>query len=578
MRLLRTRDLTLVEYFNDYPQYAILSHTWTDEEVTFHDMIHGRANTKKGYQKILSCVQQALRDGYDYVWIDTCCIDKSSSAELSEAINSMYQWYKQSQVCYAYLSDVKYAPMAVVEQENSLFRRSRWFTRGWTLQELLAPREVRFYSADWTFMGTSKGDRTSKLLAAITGIQEAHLSGEHLSRVNIAKRMSWASKRSTTRVEDMAYCLLGIFEVNMPLLYGEGERAFLRLQEEIMKSSEDRSIFAWVDGSSGASETWYNTDSWNQNLATSHKWPADTGLLAPSAKCFTLNVFHKIFLNRQNVFEEPFFTTNKGLCINVRMYCLDPQRDIYVAALVSAPRGREYMVLLRCISNTQKRFVRILPNTIIEDYASSRPRKIFKTQTIFVGPGSVVDYGPLGVEVWLEFPTDPPMEVFRTSNTATGALRRACQMHSEHAKHRHAVSMGPGESRVEWYCIPAINLEFRIVLWYTSGGRCLIRIECDNDITQEIVSTVWKLSGWSDVVPSEINAECLKEWIELSVEESSDQIKVLEITGTSDVKPQSGNTIAVQYHFHLRHLMLEAPFDGRRRLQTSEQQNLGCEQ
>jgi hypothetical protein len=173
-----------------------------------------------------------------YKWIDSCCIDKSSSAELSEAINSMYKWYANAQVCYAYLSDVD-----VDQNAESALRLSQWFSRGWTLQELLAPRVVQFYDKNWLEIGTKQS--LSWLLAEITGIGSGSLSGDKVLTC-IAQKMSWAARRKTTRAEDLAYCLMGLFDVNMPLLYGEGgQKAFIRLQTEIMATTTDESIFAW---------------------------------------------------------------------------------------------------------------------------------------------------------------------------------------------------------------------------------------------------------------------------------------------------------------------------------------------
>jgi hypothetical protein len=191
-------------------------------------------------------------------WIDTCCIDKTSSAELSEAINSMFKWYGDAEICYAYLSDVP--GNGDIDQQWKEFANSRWFNRGWTLQELISPTIVIFFAQDWTVIGS----RSSLLItiAQTTGIDrdlfsDGFLSASRtpnhnrLSQYSIAQKMSWASKRQTTRVEDEAYCLLGIFGVNMPLLYGEGKMAFIRLQEEIMKRSSDHSIFAWNNQSEG---------------------------------------------------------------------------------------------------------------------------------------------------------------------------------------------------------------------------------------------------------------------------------------------------------------------------------------
>ncbi|KAK3938889.1 heterokaryon incompatibility protein-domain-containing protein [Diplogelasinospora grovesii] len=245
MRLLNTSSLKLKEFVGlNIPPYAILSHTWGEEEVLFDDIQKGIASSKNGYGKLAGCCQKAAKDGFEWVWIDTCCIDKTSSAELSEAINSMYQWYEKSTICYAYLWDVAAEHTASAFAITD-FSQSRWFTRGWTLQELIAPQVVEFYTSEWLEIGT-KGSLASQI-STITGIPVRILRGESPpSTCCIAERMSWASARQTTREEDLAYCLLGIFGVHMPLLYGEGAKSFVRLQEQILKQEEDYSIFAWT--------------------------------------------------------------------------------------------------------------------------------------------------------------------------------------------------------------------------------------------------------------------------------------------------------------------------------------------
>ena len=217
---------------NKIPRYAILSHTWEadNQEVTFEDFVGGLGERKAGYRKIQFCGKQASLDGIQYVWVDSCCIDKSSSAELAEAINSMFKWYRNADRCYVYLSDV---PIADVDLQA--FRRSRWFTRGWTLQELLAPRTVEFFSQN----GQKIGDKKSLELQIhqVSGIPITALQqlGD-LSQFSVKERMSWTEKRETTVEEDQAYCLLGIFEVYLPLIYGEGrEHALDRLRNEITK-------------------------------------------------------------------------------------------------------------------------------------------------------------------------------------------------------------------------------------------------------------------------------------------------------------------------------------------------------
>lgn len=206
------------------------------------DIILARSSEKKGFQKIEYCCQQAASDGLEWVWIDTCCIDKASSAELTESINSMFRWYRAAAVCYVYLADVpRNLRLTTIEKKLA---KSRWFTRGWTLQELIAPHEVIFYSYDWHKVGTKS--ELSACISTITGIDETYLNGANLQSASVAQRMSWAARRQTSRTEDVAYSLLGIFDVSIPLIYGEGHKAFQRLQEEIMRAyPEDHSIFAW---------------------------------------------------------------------------------------------------------------------------------------------------------------------------------------------------------------------------------------------------------------------------------------------------------------------------------------------
>ncbi|KAF2203847.1 HET-domain-containing protein, partial [Delitschia confertaspora ATCC 74209] len=243
MRVLNTSTFQL-EYFIRYPpdHYAILSHTWDVEEITFDDIHKPHAKSMAGYSKVERCCQQALQDGFQYVWIDTCCIDKRSSAELSEAINSMYEWYWNAEKCYTYLADVTDEDVETIWQGE--FPRSRWFTRGWTLQELLAPAVVEFYNSDWQSLGTKSTHL--ELVADITGIDISVLAyRENIKKACIAQKFSWASTRVTTREEDIAYCLLGLVGVNMPLLYGEGRKAFLRLQLEIIRTTNDHTLFVW---------------------------------------------------------------------------------------------------------------------------------------------------------------------------------------------------------------------------------------------------------------------------------------------------------------------------------------------
>ncbi|KAI5924952.1 hypothetical protein F4810DRAFT_700414 [Camillea tinctor] len=221
--LIDTSTLRLTFVADKLP-YAILSHTWENcKEVSFQEMVainedpSHPASKKSGYSKIVKTCEIAKSQGIPYVWVDTCCIDKTSSSVLNEAINAMYRWYQEAQVCYALLSDFD----------------SGCAIESWCLQELIAPKAVLFFDAGWNSIG-SKADLTS-LISKITSIDRDVL---------VDSSSMGSVPRVTTREEDLAYCLLGIFDVNMPMLYGEGSKAFIRLQEEIIKSSNDLSIFA----------------------------------------------------------------------------------------------------------------------------------------------------------------------------------------------------------------------------------------------------------------------------------------------------------------------------------------------
>jgi Heterokaryon incompatibility protein (HET) len=275
MRLISVTSKKLEEFFDaDIPQYAILSHTWGPGEVSFQDINCSNVASKAGYKKIEFICSQAIQHGLSYAWVDTCCIDKSSSAELSEAINSMFNWYKKATRCYAYLADVIESKDLLEHILNtphhkkkdvyaSSFGKSRWWTRGWTLQELLAPADVEFYNSLFEYLLSRRSAYSA--ISIISGIDNDLLMGQtSLANMCVARKMSWAASRKTTRTEDQAYSLLGIFNINMPLLYGEGPKAFQRLQEEIIKSSNDQSILAWEAESQASS----------------------TLLLAPCVECF----------------------------------------------------------------------------------------------------------------------------------------------------------------------------------------------------------------------------------------------------------------------------------------------------
>ncbi|EIW61724.1 HET-domain-containing protein [Trametes versicolor FP-101664 SS1] len=240
-----------LRYFNDVKEvngrYAILSHVWEQPEQSFQEIRQlqyegASLHDPRICDKILGAINAARLLGFYWIWIDTCCIDKTSSAGLEEAINSMFRWYAQAGVCIAYLADVP--SDCTVDEPRSAFRWSNWFRRGWTLQELIAPQVLVFMSSDWTPLGTKAA--LCYLLEEITSIDAAILTFRRpLQQVSVANRMSWTSGRTTSRVEDEAYSLMGIFDITMSTIYGEGREAFRRLQEEIMKRNPDHTLFAW---------------------------------------------------------------------------------------------------------------------------------------------------------------------------------------------------------------------------------------------------------------------------------------------------------------------------------------------
>jgi hypothetical protein len=290
MRLINVSSMSVEEFIErNIPPYGILSHTWEGSEVSYDEMRVGTARSKEAFHKIEMTCKLASGDGLAYVWVDTCCIDKSSSAELTEAINSMFVWYKRAAVCYVYLSDLESSA-----DVSTALKNCRWFRRGWTLQELIAPQEVNFFDKNWQFKGCKS--RLWEEISGITGIGVTVL--EHLaplSSIAVATRLSWAAYRETTKEEDAAYCLLGIFDVNIPLLYGEGTKAFRRLQEEIIKADCDLSIFAWKaePSQSGQPDRRYS------------------GILAESPMDFSS--CRSIIKANESTFHADFSITNRGI-------------------------------------------------------------------------------------------------------------------------------------------------------------------------------------------------------------------------------------------------------------------------
>lgn len=386
MRLINCSTLQLENISGDkIPRYAILSHTWGDEEVSFAEFSSGQGKRRSGYRKILFTCRQAIKHGLKYAWIDTCCIDKSSSAELSEAINSMFTWYQNAWCCYAYLSDVSKARMEFD------FPKSRWFTRGWTLQELLAPQQVIFYDHEWVPLGTRL--QHSERISTITGIDKTALDipgdtrprGARLGSFCVAKRMSWASRRQTTRAEDMSYCLLGIFNINMPLLYGEGEQAFVRLQEEIIRRNGDDSILAWGLKPVMEHPLGLVPDSVRDAMkGGTSPFSQLTDILAKSPKDF----IHCANLGYDVGSTSPFRLTNTGLRIEL------PLVPIYETKEFTATDGFDESIgLLSCSTGPHSGFLGILLRLEKrDDNYSARVKRVeiryleFPYSTIKIGP------------------------------------------------------------------------------------------------------------------------------------------------------------------------------------------------
>ena len=394
MRLINAKTLKIQEFLGKAPPYAILSHTWGKQEVSFQDFhspAFRQANLHSaGYAKIVATCDQARRQGLEYVWIDTCCIDKTSSAELGEAINSMFRWYRDAAICYAFLEDVDLGHTSTHAGTEGIqgmfgamgFGHSRWFTRGWTLQELIAPRNLEFYNKHWTKIG----EKTSlaEPLQNITGVDEFVLKGGPLEQVSVGRRMSWASDRQTTREEDVAYSLLGIFNVNMPLIYGEGRRAFQRLQEQILRQSDDHTLFAW------------------QSSTTESEQDRATGLLARSP-----NEFRKFrdtvdstagFQKWEGVSlipidqivrvwdtkapQRPITLTNKGIQITSRVFDLSSplKRELMILVLNCSPGGNPFLLTGIYVKRQKEDcYARVRPDVLVDVEIGDRQ---FETCTI----------------------------------------------------------------------------------------------------------------------------------------------------------------------------------------------------
>lgn len=219
MRLLHAQYLYMRKFTDeDIPPYVIVSHRWREDEVTYQDFEHNTFSRRHGYHKVKESCRIALEANYNWVWLDTCCIDKRNFTELNEAINAMYKWYQKASLCVAYVFDY-------VHGRDEL-ATSSWFTRCWTLQELIAPRCVEFYDQNWKFFGSK--NKLCEQIATITWIDVDVLQcrADPTIACTVAERSSWAARRKASRIEDEAYSLLGLFALSMPTLYGQVRKNF----------------------------------------------------------------------------------------------------------------------------------------------------------------------------------------------------------------------------------------------------------------------------------------------------------------------------------------------------------------
>ncbi|KAL8840410.1 MAG: hypothetical protein Q9176_003908 [Flavoplaca citrina] len=358
VRLLNAESLTLQQFKDEAcPPYAILSHRWAEDPSTevvyddmakFEDIRHSSVWKKaKSAAKIVAACQKVLELGFVYLWVDTVCIKQDNPIELSTAINSMYRLYHDAEVCIVYLYDYPTAEVQTLSQSD-------WFTRGWTLQELVAPQVVKFFDKNWDYIGKT-GDLAAELTHR-TGVHKKYwTSNAPVNYASVSERMSWMAGRKTTVPEDIAYCMLGLFGVNMPLLYGEGkERAFLRLQEEIMKYSADHSLFAWEDDS--------------------HQC-CGTGLLAPSPECFRSTGHYRHRSDQRN--NRPYQMTNKGIAIDLPLVHLE-ENDFVGALNCHDEEAKSVGLYLRKVSGNH--YCRVRPEKISQ-LTQAPPRQL---QSIYV--------------------------------------------------------------------------------------------------------------------------------------------------------------------------------------------------
>ncbi|KAI0530358.1 heterokaryon incompatibility protein-domain-containing protein [Xylaria digitata] len=482
MRLIHCRTLQLQEFLGTQtPSYAILSHTWQDDEITFADFSRGAPTGTEAvtsrWVKITQTCKLAIAQGYEYVWIDTCCIDKSSSSELTEAINSMYSWYADSGKCFAYLSDFNPWTPEYPGSKGQFFA-SRWFSRGWTLQELIAPKDLEFYDFSWTLYG-SKASLYADIAHA-TGIDENVLrtgSRDLLAEIPVCQKMSWAASRETRRPEDIAYSLLGIFGVHMPLIYGEGANAFLRLQKKIIKSTNDLTILAWKTPPKPISDVWKYSDYYS--------------VLAPSPEYFAES--GDIVSNEDLIYNPDFSITNKGIRITVALPAIYIPRAFLSLHCHHRSRPQEPLgIYLQFVGGN------VYNRVLIDQISFETVGKYFPEISIFLGTQSLrqdsirsLTLGR-GYDFYFEFSINPTMSELLSSLRSVHPKKRwggnfvfyaydapsflgfqTYQTIWEHKYAQFVIACGFGPDREPWICVEAEKSD----LWHAITRRDYARAE-----------------------------------------------------------------------------------------------------
>ncbi|XPT00388.1 hypothetical protein M3J09_009542 [Ascochyta lentis] len=380
MNLLKTDTYEVVRASGSTPRYAILSHRWESEEITFDIMKTIKpsamrspsfssipASLRASAAKIRGACAIAQQQGFGHIWIDTCCIDKTKSEELRYALNMMFKWYQNAAVCYTYFNDITFsAPnerMFMSDRNDRRGQASEWFERGWTLQELLAPREMQFYDKRWKFMGT-RGE-LAKLVGRVSGISPEYLNRTRdLNDASCAMKMSWMAGRVTQKVEDVAYSLIGLFDIHLDPIYGEGTRSFIRLQEAIMTEFGrfDESLFAW-ERPQGSMLRCFQSEP-RVHVFEHNKW----GLLAPSPDCFKRS--GNIFVKKDLIKMRPaggFRRSHQGIFFTL------PAKE--VNRTFGGPRG-EINLPLNCWRIGSNR----APETIVLQLSRTADGEVFRTQ------------------------------------------------------------------------------------------------------------------------------------------------------------------------------------------------------